>query len=300
MQAAAQQVSRMYGDRTGRGRMTAETKLRQSCIPRGNAIITGEDIPEIGQSGTARNLFIEVKKGDIDKTVLTDLQDNHLLLSACMASYLEWLIPQVDTLPDILKAQFKTLRQAAQSDARHLRIAETVAHLQIGMLSFLHFLCDKGVITEARQDAMAAEAWDIFLSLAEQQSKRIEQDKPVNLFLSALSELLATSQVYVMELGDAFEEHTPGFIGYRDETYYYLYTNTAYKAITQFYFAQGRNFPVSKTALLKQLAVEGILTTDGKTSTKLKKVRGEVQRFLWLRASALECKEAVTLSVTSR
>lgn len=238
-----------------------------------------------------------MKKGDIDKAVLTDLQDKHLLLSACMASYLEWLIPQADTLPDILKAQFKTLRQAAQSDARHLRIAETVAHLQIGMLSFLHFLCDKGVITEARRDAMAAEAWDIFLSLAEQQSKRIEQDKPVNLFLSALSELLATAQVHVLSIHD-IEEPEPGFIGYQDGTYFYLYAETAYRAIAQFYCTQGRNFPVGKMTLLKQLGAEGLVLMEGTACTKLKKIRGKVHRFLWLRASALEYKEAVTLSVT--
>lgn len=288
MQAVAQSLSRMYGDRTGRGRMNADSSLRRSYIPRGNLLITGEDIAEIGQSGAARNVIIGLENGDIDRVLLSELQAESGLLSACMSAYIAWLAPQAEALPEELTAQFKALRADAQADGRHGRIAEATAHLQLGMLSFLDFMTATGGITEEQKEKMADISWNILQGLAERQSKRLIEERPSTLFLTALQELLATSQVFVQDVAEPEPvSHGPNFIGYRDAQYCYLFADTAYKAVVQFYTAQGRNFPLTKNGILRQLGTDGAILMNGSECTRTKKIGGKVQRLIWLKADAL-------------
>ena len=92
MAATFQAVSRSVGDRIGRQRMNPDSSLRQSYAPRGNVIITGEDFPNIGQSGTARNIVIELKKGDVDITTLSEVQAHTVHLAETMRGYIQWLL----------------------------------------------------------------------------------------------------------------------------------------------------------------------------------------------------------------
>lgn len=289
MQTVAQAISRAYGDRVGRGRLNADTTLRQSYIPRGNAIVTGEDIPAIGQSGLARNLMVEVKREDIDLDQLTFLQDHSGDLSACMVDYLRWIIPQISELPANLKTQFETLRREALKGSGHGRIAEAISHLQIGVLYFLHFMKDSGYMAEEQINEIAGDCWEVLKGVADRHNKRIEQDKPATLFLTALSEMLSTGQAAVQSVSDT--DYKPqNLIGYCDDLYYYLFADTAYKQAVQFYAAQGQNFPVSKNTLLKHLASEKIIAQDMETrrNVKQKKIGGKKLNFVWLNRSALE------------
>lgn len=293
MQGTAQAVARMYGDRTGRGRMNADGTLRGSYVPRGNAIITGEDLPDIGQSGTARNIVVEIKKGDINEAILSNLQSKSEQLSSCMAEYIKWLIPQAEILPGELKEQFIELRSQARKNSSHGRIGESIAHLQIGMLMFLQFLCETGCIDEESMRNVAADVWQVLLELAERQNKRLELDKPTTMFLSALSELLATDQAHVLDIGNDSENHSVGFIGYRDNDYLYLYAETAYKSVAEFYSRQGRNFPVGKNTLFKNLILEGVVLPDHvkNKSVRQKKINGRNHSFLWVHRAAVDISQ---------
>lgn len=289
MNTVAQAVSRAYGDRSGRGRMNADGTLRQSYIPRGNAIVTGEDIPSINQSGIARNLMVEIKRGDIDLDRLTRLQAHSGDLSGCMAQYLNWLIPQADDLPAVLKEQFLTLRADALKEENHGRIAETICHLQIGMLFFLEFMESCGHMTGEQSGVIAADCWEVLKEMAQQQNKRIDQDRPALLFLSALSEMLSTGQVTILNITDT-SYRPQNLVGYSDDLYYYLFADTAYKAVVQFYSAQGNNFPVAKNTLLKHLATEQAILPDAETgrNVRQKKIDGKKLNLIWLRRSSLE------------
>ena len=295
MAANAQNVARMYGDRTARNRMNADGSLRGGYVPRGNVIVTGEDLPNIGQSGTARNLVVEVRKGDIDKKVLTDLQGRTDNLSGCMRAYIEWLLPQADTLPDILKSRFIQLRLNASQDDRHGRIAETIAHLQIGMDMLIRFLVEAGNADRGTAERVASDCWDVLLKLAEQQNERLEQDKPTIMFINAIQEMLETSQVIVEDIDREYIGcHPVGFVGWQDSCYFYLFAETAYRMVVEFYARQGRNFPISKAQLLKMLAAEGWTLTDpasGK-NTRPKRINGKLHWLLCIPRERLELQEA--------
>ena len=69
-------------------------------------LVTGEDLPQ-GQSSVARFLGAEIKPGDVDLKILTQIQNDGLLLSEAMVGYIQWLIPQMDDLPDMLLEKFQ-------------------------------------------------------------------------------------------------------------------------------------------------------------------------------------------------
>ena len=285
MHSTAQAVSRSYGDRTGRGRMNADTSLRQSYYARGNAIITGEDLPNIGQSGISRNFIVEIKKGDVDKAPLTEIQENAEHLSMCMREFILWLAPNCDTLPGRLKEQFKKERDAFKSNG-HGRTTEAAAHLNIAFEYFLMFLISEGALTKEDAENMAKDNRELLLELADEQNKRNEQEKPTVLFIEALKELIVSDSVFICDTS----VHTPpnGFIGYKDELYYYLTPGLTYNNVLGYFQRQGRNFPISKSSLLNHLAIEGLIYTEGQENTKVRKIRGKPQRFIWLKASVLE------------
>lgn len=287
MQATAQAVARMYGDRTGRGRMNADASLRQSYIPRGNAIITGEDLPDIGQSGIARNIIINVEKGSLNKAVLSSLQNNAELLSGCMSEYIKWLIPQADSLPTRLKTQFLDLRNAATADNRHGRTSEATAHLQMGITFYLEFLTDCGVLSKDEADQKIQESWNTLLDIADNQSKQLDQEKPTTLFLNAFHELLEVGEIYILNTEQKTTDgYTPvkGFVGYEDKKYYYLKADTIFSHVVQFYKTQDRHFPIQKKSLLKQLVVEGLAEPDQERNrnVKQKKINGKKANYLWI------------------
>ena len=62
----AQMLARAYGDRVGRGRLRADSTLMPTRPVRGNAILTAEFPPEIGESGLARCFTVELRFGDLN------------------------------------------------------------------------------------------------------------------------------------------------------------------------------------------------------------------------------------------
>lgn len=288
MAATFQAVSRSVGDRTGRQRMNADSSLRRSYAPRGNVIITGEDFPDIGQSGTARNIVIELKKGDVDTKTLSEVQANTVHLAEVMRDFIKWLLPRYNRFPEAAKTLFLSLRERAQG-VGHGRTAEAIAHLQIGISVFAMFMHEVGVFTEAEREALRDESWQIFTALAEEQYRRIQQDKPTVLFLSALKELLDTKEYTLGALKGVhpYSEPPEDSLGFFDDDFYYLYPETVYKVVKQFYNQADRNFPLSKSQLFKHLQAEGLIEAGEDRSTKPKKIRGENKRLLWLKAGAL-------------
>ena len=89
LNATAQAIMRAYGDRTGCGRLRADATPMASRQPQGNAIITAEFAPDIGESGTARYFAVEVKRGDVDLDLLSAYQEEAAkgALQSCMLAY---------------------------------------------------------------------------------------------------------------------------------------------------------------------------------------------------------------------
>ena len=293
MQSSAQKLLRAFGDRQGRARMNSDSSIKQAYIPRGMALVTGEDLPDVGQSGSARYFALELKRGDIDKEKLTDLQARTDELASVMAAYTEWLSPQIDNLSANFRQQFEALRMAACQHGEHGRIPETVAWLQLGFSAFLKFAVETGSIKQTETDQLAGECWTILNKLAAEQSRTVNEDRPARKFLDALRDMLDVKTVWVRHFSCVDSPSRDGqFIGWEDSDHYLLIPGETYKQVVKFTQAKGSRFPINDRRLWGHLASECLIETvadDNRVNnTILRTIDGKRQRVLALKKSALD------------
>jgi hypothetical protein len=205
MEQIAQSLTRGYGDRTARERMSTDITFRPGFPPRGNAIVTGEDFPNIGQSGSARNFIVELNPDDIPNSEALNRAQKAAWDGAFisfMHGYIEWLIPQARDLPERLRKIFLANRQKAANChiAGYGRTGDIVAWLQIGFDFFLDFLQSTGAVELETVEKTKEDSWKIFSKLAGAQIEKSDADKPTALFISTLKELLETEKAFVKTL----------------------------------------------------------------------------------------------------
>jgi len=301
MTGTMQSLIRAYGDRVGRGRLSADAKLKDAYVPHGNLLVTGEDVPRLEESGLARLLFLEVEKGQINDKKVSELQKKTKLLAQAMRGYIEWILPQTKTLPDMLAKKFIVYREQAQVENGHLRLAETVAWLYTGYEMFIEYAALNGVINASQRQDSLDEAWEELTGLADRQQKRIDTDNPVAMFLTALNELLLTEKCVCIKLVEIIEEDAPprddkekpkGFGGYEGSECFLLIPNIIMAMIKDFYKRQDTRFSTTLNMLLKMLDAKGFIEVDTQQDrvyrTKNKKIDGVNRRLIWLKKTALE------------
>jgi hypothetical protein len=290
MDELAQRLARGAGDHASRGRMNSDTTLKASYTPRGLTIITGEDMPSIGQSGLARFFFVNFEKGDINKSLLTDRQKHPEKLNASMSYFIEYLISISDILPDMLKDLFLQFRSQVNIEGAHSRSAQTVAWLQLAIVLFTEFAHDANAMTEDEVKTMRNNSWDVFIKAATEQAAALQEAQPVHLFLTVLNELLSTGRKYTERIGGSADTYanTANMLGYEDEDILYLYPETVMNAIAEFFRNRDECFPVSKVRLLNDLARADLIIHQGAGNTIVKKIAGKNSRVIALKKSALE------------
>lgn len=306
MNGTAQAIMRAYGDRTGRGRLRSDSTLMESRPPQGNAIITAEYAPDIGESGTARYFALELKEDDVDLQTLSVYQKEAAqgTLQRCMYAYTQWLKERFlyseearQVFLQRLHSRFLFYRDAFRKSGNrcHGRVPETVAHLQMGMDYFLMFLRDRNGMDEERCVEIQKRFRQILYRLALRQAESIEQDKPTHLFIRKLYALLESNQAYLADRNGLCD---PGFgtcLGYQDEQYLYLHSELAYKVVRKFCEDQGENFSCSHKSLLKAMAEEGLILPGTKQNTRPLRVGDVQKRVLYLyRGKAERIRDAVT------
>jgi len=304
MEATAQNLCRIFGDRAARGRLTSDISTRKGKPARCMALITGEDIPNLGQSGMARILALDMDRDALDLDLITRLQNNSTLGQA-MVGYIEWLVEQMEELPQQLKRLFLERRERA-SIGGHRRMPETAAWLYIGLHMGLCFVQSKGVITPEIRTQLEEDGWLIILELCQRQGQRIQDERPSEYFLSIMKEMLAAQEVDlisiagILELSASHEEYgrlvdvegesNKPFVGWYDDNWYYLLPGQVYRAITKFCRDQGTRFPVTENTLWKALDIDGYIAVEntGDRRRKVQKnVNGQKYRVIQLAADLL-------------
>lgn len=160
MDAVAESLFGLYGDRQARSRMRQDGKTVKMGFPaRGMCIVTGESFPTFAESRTARALIIELLRGDIDLNLLSKSQMNKEELSFCMKEYILYLIENADGIIKASKDKFIKYRNEANEGLSHGRIPEIVATEYMAFEIFLVFAIENGVITEEQKKELAKTAW---------------------------------------------------------------------------------------------------------------------------------------------
>ena len=289
----AQLIMRGYGDRIGRGRLKSDSTPMESRPPQGNAIITAELAPDIGESGTARYFCLELRDGIIDLNNLSKFQREAEkgTFRNCMLAYTEWIksryLKDKDTVQSFvchLKKLFESYRdEFSNSGIRcHGRVPEIYAWLMIGMEFFLSFMLEYETISEEDCQATFIRYRDCLYELAKKQSANIEQDKPTHKFIQKLYSLIESGQAVLIDKNNPVEFKPVNFIGYQDDEYLYLNADITHKMVNRLCSDQDEAFSISKNGLIKALAEEGLTVCDKGKNTKSVRMGDKTHRFICL------------------
>lgn len=301
MNATAQMLCRAFGDSADRGRLNADRSVQETRPPRAIAMITGEQLPEVGASGLARFFIVDVEKGDVEFTKeFNELQEDARMgyLQKAMRGYITWLAKQTETLPETVRKAYLQNRDAvrARNKDGHDRAPEAVACILTGYQFMLQYMKTLGLIDQKQWGEMMLEALKSMCAVSEKQTKTTESEKPTQIFLTMLTELMRSKQAGVRDLtipGDNGPNGLTKMIGYRDREYYYLLPEMSHSLVSQLCRTQGVEFPVSLKALYKNLRTDGILPPmdgSGNTYTRMKWVDGKATRLLWIPAEYIDGK----------
>ena len=262
----AQKLLRTYGDRVARGRLTAATDFRPEYVPRGIALVTGEDLIG-GQSSNARYLGVEISKDSVDLSLLSQAQSNGELLPQAMRGYIEWLSPQMPHIAEELSTTFLENRKAFQEDAAHGRIGEAAAWLQLGFDTMLEYMLSLRVISSEEASKFSANAQDVFFRLVRTQSAQVEEETPAERFLTALCDLLACGAIGQIpearaETKGHLYHNSRDFVGWEDKTMYYFIPSSLYAAVEGHLNRRKSSLNMTERTLWAQLDELKVLVTD--------------------------------------
>ena len=299
LNATAQTVMRAYGDRTGRARLRSDSTLMESRPPQGNAIITGELSPDVGESGTARYFSLELKEEDVDLGSLSVCQSEAAdgAYRRTMYAYTEWLKRRylcddshVEKRRDKLLNWHKIDRNDYyhHNQTCHGRLPETVACLMIGMRFFLQFLKENCVIKQEDQEVELELFRKELYALADLQSESVEQDKPANIFIRKLYALMESGVIVLKRKGEP-GEYTPSFhSGLEDDTYLMIHPDSVHRQVKKLCSDAGEALPYTMRAIMKALVEEGIAEPGKDSTTRVTKVDKSTLRLLFLRKDRAE------------
>ena len=295
--ATAQTIMRVYGDRTGRGRLRSDATPMASRPPQGNAVITAEFPPSVGESGTARYFASELKPDDVNLELLSAYQTAAAkgVLQSCMMIYTQWIYRKFlsdagseKAFLSLLRDWFEFYRDAfiRSGVVCHGRLPEITAWFQIGMKMFLWLLLDQRIITELQMDDTMQAFSSLLYRLAQKKAESIALDKPAHIFVRKLFSLIESGQATILKKNEANSYQPKDFIGYEDDDYYYLNCDSAHRAVRKLCEEQGEQFSVSSRGLLKSLAEENLIDTGSGQNTKSIRIGNTTKRVACLRKDA--------------
>lgn len=273
----AEKLFAMYGDRTGRDRMSSDGKtLRGSYTARGLCIVTGETFPKVAQSRLARTILLNMKPGNVDLKKLKDVQNDIDYLSKSMRLYIEWIINNEKFIIDFAKEQQEMLELEFQDENLHGRTSEATIMLMIGYKIFLQFQKAHNVIDDLAYSEKEKWGVSILKEIAEEQNQEIQVENPVEMFAEAVVQMYASERVQIIDYDIPCNTNSrTTLVGFYDGThgFYYFIPDTIYKEVVKFYREQGIKFPVTKRTLIKMLYDEGYLFVPSKSDRKTVKRR---------------------------
>lgn len=264
MEAKAEIVIRAQGNRAGRGRLRADASPRDTYTPRGFVISTGEQLP-CGESGASRLFVVDIERHHVNMQRLTEAQANQHIYRHAMGHYILWLRKNWDDIGDYLRTKWPEWRSKATAQSAHLRLPAAVAWLYAGVDLGMTFALEQEAIDGPQAQELGDRAWECFIDMASQQGRRVEEERPGKRFVDALATLLAQQRVVVISRHSV--EPWPGqlnqsqtFIGWCDDTSYYLLPQAAYGAIFEFCQKSGSPLTIKANAVWADLARLGLLS----------------------------------------
>jgi hypothetical protein len=293
--ATADRLVRAAGNNQGRGRLSADTKLREDRPPRGLILATGEDVPR-GQSIRGRIFVIEVGRGDVQTAVLTECQKDAAsgLYAEAMGAFVQFIAGQHDQVQEQL--QRRTVELRAKASHAHSRTPGIVAELAAGFELFMQLAVTDGAISKEQADELNSRCWSALNAVALQQRLLQSSSEPAQRFLELVRSAVTSGAAHVAGTDreipaeptqwgwrdEGSGEHPRWIakgrrIGWIDGNDLYLDPNAAHVAAQELGQRTGEPLTITQTVINKRCHEAGFLLSTDKnrgTLTIRKTVQG--------------------------
>lgn len=278
-----------YSRGMGRGRLTREAKLRQERPCRGTILSTGETVLEGEASVLSRMLVLDVppwEKRDPDGKLLKQADPLRQHLPGFTVQFAAWIAGQVEA-GDLESRLSRGFALSVEGYRDKLR-GEGITLANTGRL-IQNWAVLVTVYRLLREFLMAVDADDVLPSWQDvivETAQTVRQERASEVFLNALSQLLASGDVMLATDTRNPEDPRPGttLVGYRDTQYVYLLPEVAYNVVNRM---QSLHFTAS--AIGSQLREDGWLIPGTSSShlTVQMRVRENRVRLWRLKAAIL-------------
>ena len=293
--ATTQALIRGICNREARGTLDKNGRQRAAKRPQCNVIMTAEYLPNVGESGVARFLSLELKPGDINLKELTDYQKyaedgilSHFTFLATEMLKAKYLCKEngVKELLEKLKSTFLTNRKFYKDKSDEMnfhirpRLCDDLANLKIGFELYCDTLVYYNAITEETKNEMINALDEFLMKLALSQQSLTETEQPTEIFLRKLRSLIDVGKVNLIGRMTAPIEKPRNLIGYFDDENFYFESDEAYASVIKACNDVGEHFPLTQKALIKALKNEGISICSKGECTRNVRVFGTPKRLI--------------------
>lgn len=288
-------VTRGIGDRIGKARAGSNMVLRSEYRPRGNALVTGEDCPT-GFSTTSRHLSIALNRGDVDVDKLTTLQNSSHLLNGLLIHFILYVKHEIMDNPDcLLKPLIVEIRDKAQNSNHHKRFAMSIAHLQSAYETLIQFFVFNELLTAEEAKVKCEESLEIFMQVAEEQNRLMQNEDVADKFMTALGEMISTRTIEPKNVDLPRTILSSNNVCYDDDDNYYFVPSSTYSEVVRFYQLKNEPLMMTERMLWKMLDDKGYLLrqksadSDKHVEYKIRKTIGEKSiRVIGVKKSLLD------------
>lgn len=216
-------------------------------------VMTGEEGLNLGNSSNLRMIVLPVRKGTFDGKALEPFQRHPEFLRDYLAIFINFLEDRGPELVADVRNRFIDHRNAYAEMLSVPRLAESGAILRIVVdcmaFFFKHFNVDF-------DDAIFQSAILNALSYSEKES---EEERPEQMFLEALQDLLGSQNFQVAHNEEAYATAESDFIGFETADTVWLRPHDVYVEVTRYYERVGQSFLVKPKRLKEILYEAGII-----------------------------------------
>lgn len=286
-------IARAAGDRAFRGRLNSNSEMKKSYIPRCLYLVTGEDEPQLSQSGLARIFTIDVKTERKNLSEVLEASRNGTLARA-MADYILYIIENYKAVKGTFSSLYSKVIKGTRESIGENRLSIQAALLITSFDMWLYYAFKSNFIDKDHAEELSHKNRTIIMKLAQKIANEIEQSDPAEKFITALASMISNREVETRDIhypdgdNELFDERTRR-IGWHDEKMFYLDPEKAFSAVKQKLESVDDSIGITMKGLYRELSDMKKITADGSRGyTKLKRINGKPKPVIWIERKILE------------
>ena len=277
-----ERLTRSAGNRSGRGRLRSDLKLRRTFYPRGVVWFAGEDLIGAG-SALARLKLVVMEPNSVDLEILSEFQAKCHLLPHALADFLRWLFRNVELVRNIFAnhtGEYDELYQ--QGNALHGRLIEQIILSQKMVRVLCIWLTEQGALNGIEADSLYERAYKVFVHNAQRLQERIQTSNPTEQFIEIMQALNSSEKIWIkpFEWTEAEKPLNKEMLGWRKDGYIYAQGRVIWQLIQNYCQRERSTFPVGERTLWEHLARTGVLIRQADQVSGSMKIPAENNRSI--------------------